>query len=178
MGEIRINGEIYGTSEAGADVDTLKDIYYGSLEERQLLANAITNKGIETNTADSLATMAENISHIYEGGNAIAAQITKGYSAWVNGALIQGTRPAIVTLLTGSSTMPSQVGNKSVTQTVNVTFSKAFDKIPTISLTVNKPSITSSCSALNITKTGFTIKHVSSYSSDWETIVVTWRAEA
>ena len=48
---------------------------------------------------------------------------------------------------------------------VSMTFSKTeaystTDTALTISLTVNKPSITSSCTALNIIKTGFTIKHI------------------
>lgn len=64
MGEIRINDEVYGTSESGADIDTLKDIYYGSIEERKSLAEAITNKGVPTDVTDSLVIMTENINNI------------------------------------------------------------------------------------------------------------------
>lgn len=46
----------------------MQDLYYGSLVEREALANAITNKGIHTNTSDTLSTMAENISEIYTDG--------------------------------------------------------------------------------------------------------------
>ena len=52
------------TRTGGADIDTLKDIYFGSIEERQLLANAINNKGITTDVTDSLSQMAENIDNI------------------------------------------------------------------------------------------------------------------
>lgn len=64
MGEIRINNEVYGTSEIGVNIDTLNDLFYGSIEERQLLANAITNKGVITNATDSLAIMTENVNNV------------------------------------------------------------------------------------------------------------------
>ena len=42
----------------------MQDLFYGSLEERETLAKAITNKGGDTNVSDTLSTMATNVSNI------------------------------------------------------------------------------------------------------------------
>lgn len=105
---------------------------------------------------------------------ATAADITVGKTAWIAGKKVTGTRPAPVSVLTGTVTMPDDVGGESVTQTKSVTFTKPFDTIPKITLTANNGSAT----AQNITKSGFVIKHVSSYSKEWIYINVVWRAEA
>lgn len=39
----------------------MQDLYYGSISERETLAQAITSKGVLTNTSDKLSTMASNI---------------------------------------------------------------------------------------------------------------------
>ena len=41
--------------------EEMKDLYFGSIEEREALANAITDKGIETKITDSLLQMAANV---------------------------------------------------------------------------------------------------------------------
>ena len=46
----------------------MQDLFYGSLEERDALATAITNKGIETSVSDTLTVMAENVNQIRTGG--------------------------------------------------------------------------------------------------------------
>lgn len=43
---------------------TIQELFYGLLSERKALADAITAKGVKTNTSDTLTTMAENISRI------------------------------------------------------------------------------------------------------------------
>lgn len=42
----------------------MNELYYGSIAEREALAEAITAKGVNTNTSDSLTTMAENVTNI------------------------------------------------------------------------------------------------------------------
>lgn len=42
----------------------MNELFYGSIAEREALANAITNKGVNTSVADTLDTMAENVSNI------------------------------------------------------------------------------------------------------------------
>ena len=42
----------------------MEELYYGSIAERKLLADAITEKGIDTSVTDSLSTMANNVSNI------------------------------------------------------------------------------------------------------------------
>lgn len=51
----------YSTSGGGVDMESIQELYFGSIEEREALADAITNKGVDTNVADSLETMASNI---------------------------------------------------------------------------------------------------------------------
>lgn len=64
MGEIRINDEVYGTSVTGVDLNEISELFYGSMTEREAIADAITEKGVNTNTSDSLFDMAENIGKI------------------------------------------------------------------------------------------------------------------
>lgn len=171
MGEIRFNGEVYGTSETGgADIDTLKDIYYGSLEERQLLAEAITDKGVETKTADSLATMAENIGHIYEGGNAMPIHITAGFTAWVNGVLVTGTRPAPSTQQSGSFVYSVPAGGST---TAHVVFPKKFLEVPGVVTSTSYNKVQSY--PKNITVSGCDI-YLTSSSSWTQEYTIYWTA--
>lgn len=144
---------------------------------KALVASAITGKGVNTTSDAAFSTMANNINNIKDVANntqatATAADITAGKTAWVNGKLVPGTRPAPVNYLTGSVSLPEQVGVKQKTQTVRVTFSKVFDKVPTINLTYDNGGATVS----NVGVDGFTITHTSSYSSDWKTVVIYWTA--
>lgn len=54
----------YSTSGGGVDMESMQELFYGSIEEREALANAITNKGVDTNVSDTLSTMAENVNNI------------------------------------------------------------------------------------------------------------------
>ena len=42
----------------------IKDLFQGSLKERESLANAISSKGVQTNINDPLSTMIENVYNI------------------------------------------------------------------------------------------------------------------
>ena len=60
----------YSTA-GGANMSDMQELFYGSLEEREALAKAITDKGIPTNVSDSLLTMAANVESIVGGYNNI-----------------------------------------------------------------------------------------------------------
>ena len=186
-----VNGKLDGSStvnpmlatEEGFAADAyqtklqLESCFRSVSNGKVLVASAITGKGVNTASDAALSTMANNINNIKDVANntqatATAADITAGKTAWVNGKLISGNRPAPVNYLTGSVSLPEQVGVKQKTQTVRVTFSKVFDKVPTINLTYDNGGATVS----NVGVDGFTITHTSSYSSDWKTVVIYWTA--
>ena len=54
-------------SGGGANMSDMQDLFYGSLAEREVLATAITNKGVKTNSSDTLTVMAQNISQLNTG---------------------------------------------------------------------------------------------------------------
>lgn len=64
--------------------------------------------------------------------NATAAMITEGFTAWVNGELITGTRPLPVNTQSGSKSY-NTIGWGNVID-FTITFPKEFDKIPSVSL--------------------------------------------
>ena len=157
----------------------LEECFQSVSNGKALVASAITGKGVNTASDATFETIAENINSIKDVANntqatATEADITVGKTAWVNGRLITGKRPAPVNYLTGSVSLPEQVGVKPVTQTVRVNFSKVFDTVPQISLTYDNGS----ASVSNVSVSGFTITHTSSYSSDWKTVVIHWTATA
>lgn len=87
-------------------------------------------------------------------GTATAAHITEGYTAWVNGEFITGTRPAPVISQTGSfntGTIPNL--NE---RTYQVTFTYKFEIVPKIKLSSSNNHI--SVGAYNITETGFSVR--------------------
>ena len=51
----------YSASGGGVDIESMQDLFYGSLEEREALADAIADRKVPTNVSDSLITMANNI---------------------------------------------------------------------------------------------------------------------
>lgn len=123
-------------------------------------------------TANSLASQTN--------ANATAAMITKGYTAWVNGVKITGTRPDAISVLSASDIKANSFGStsewfyKGNTYTLNVTFSTPFDKIPTIYIT--NPSSNLTCSAIDVSRTGFTFKVIVSGAD--AKVTLGWRAEA
>lgn len=97
-------------------------------------------------TANSLASQTS--------ANAVAANITRGKTAWVNGAKVTGTRPAPVTTLTGSGELNSI--NVDDHYDYTVTFSTPFDNPPTVLLTPKNTWHT--LKVLTVTRGGFTFR--------------------
>lgn len=99
---------------------------------KALVASAITGKGVTTASDAAFSTMANNINNIKDvanntPGTAVASVLTKGYTAWVNGVKITGTRPAPVKSLSGSFTIDMSKGQ---TYTGTITFPSSFDSTP------------------------------------------------
>lgn len=69
---------------------------------------------------------------------AAAAQITKGYTAWVNGVKVTGTRPAITTTLTGTDKI--YIYERYGTYYKIIKFSKQFDSPPKVTVAAGNPS--------------------------------------
>ena len=88
---------------------------------------------------------------------AIASDLTEGVTAWVNGVLITGTRPAPLTSLTGTLGV-SYWGDETWSRTV--VFEKAFDEVPTVTATFSfskNGSHYTGHTISNVTRTGFQI---------------------
>ena len=73
--------------------------------------------------------------------NATASVITKGYTAWVNGVKITGTRVAPVKSLSGTFKFDMKKGQ---TYTGSITFSSAFDSTP-LNISINCESTGDGC---------------------------------
>lgn len=130
---------------------------------KALVASAITGKGVKTASDAAFATMANNINNIKDvanntPGTATAKMLTKGFTAWVNGKLITGERPARVDKQSGNVGGISKIEKgRSVSGTVN--FTTQFDEVPTVTYVKNVAS-TNYVSELvvtikNITRAGF-----------------------
>ena len=106
-----------------------------------------------------------------------------GYTAWVNGVKITGTRPAPAVRLTGTVTMPSKLESGD-NYSGNVTFNPTFDIVPNVTYTksVNSVNYASEMSVTisNITRTGFSFKiapNLSEYHSYLGISSFTWVAQ-
>lgn len=86
------------------------------------------------------------------GATAVASQITEGYTAWVNGKLITGTRPAPITSLSGSIDISQWDNNQN--KSYSVTFKNPFDTVPTVVITYAFGA--SAYGISSVTRTGFT----------------------
>lgn len=171
MGYIIKNNVKYGGgSGGGTNMEELSELYFGSIEEREALANAINDKGVETNITDSLLEMAEHVTHIYEGGDALAEHITEGYSAWVNGVLIHGTRPIPLTEQTGSFTIEVSSGG-SASRTIQ--FPIEFLSTPAVSATTSYSKVVATVSGITTRQCVINFK---SSSSTGQTVTCTWVA--
>lgn len=51
-------------ASGGVNIEELSELFYGSLEEREALAEAITNKGVPTEVSNTLDTIIENVKKI------------------------------------------------------------------------------------------------------------------
>lgn len=115
-------------------------------------------------------------------GTATAEHITEGFTAWVNGELITGTRPQAPNTLSGSGSTWKDWDQ--MTMTGSVTFSTPFDTIPTVSAYVSYAhdggyGVTGkfSMSVSNVTRSGFNWKITT---SSWEkpaSISFAWTAK-
>ena len=47
----------YSTSGGGVDMESMQELFYGSIEERQALATAITSKGVPTEVSNTLEVL-------------------------------------------------------------------------------------------------------------------------
>lgn len=150
------------TSELNARID---ECFQSVSNGKALLASAITDKGVETTSDATFAEMAENINNIetsvdletLTAATALASDITIGCTAWVNGVLVTGTRPAPLKSLTGSFGIWLW-GDE--TQTVDVVFEEKFDELPTVTGSPSYNSNGSHVSSIriyNVTTSGFTV---------------------
>ena len=96
------------TSNIQTQINTLNssldDCFQSVSDGKTLVANAITDKGVNTDTSSTFATMASNIGKIKIGidtsaATANASTILTGYSAYVKGNKINGSMPNRDTLV-------------------------------------------------------------------------------
>ena len=199
-----VNGKLDGSStvdpmlatEEGFAADAyqtklqLEECFQSVSDGKALVASAITDKGVNTASGAAFETIANNINSIKDvanntPGTAVASVLTKGYTAWVNGVKITGTRPTVVKSLSG--TIPYANTNYTGdangwyragrTYSIPITFSNAFDTTPSIALTRSRQDTDVSCSIkpINISRTGFTIQLSVGEDDKFE---IQWKAEA
>lgn len=102
---------------------------------------------------------------------AAAALITEGYTAWVNGVKVTGTRPAPTTQQTGNFTRDV---SKNATVTGTIVFPTSFDTTPKVALSVDSDHYWSA-SVTGITRSSFTYS-ITSYNATAETAKLQWTA--
>ena len=105
--------------------------------------------------------------------SATAEQITEGFTAWVNGVLIVGTRPSPYT------TYDAEYGgiscDKYATVTVTIYFEKEFETVPTVSnVTTNNPQRLTINSVSNITTKSFDVNFTSSSSGSYSGNIIVY----
>ncbi len=110
---------------------------------------------------------------------ATAAQLTVGATAWVNGKLITGTRPAPVTAQSGSVTFMVAAGKDTSpkTSTQLVTFPKVFDKTPTVTVVAGSRQQYMTVTAKSINQSSFIISATTTFPGS-ENIAFSWSAQA
>lgn len=122
-----------------------------------------TNSILGTFTSDATAT---------------AAMLTQGYTAWVNGVKITGTRPAPVKSLSGSFEI--WVSSSNLKQEQVITFSTPFDTVPTVTLSATSDESQLSpndWSLVSVSKTNFKVT-TNGNNGKYGSLTFTWVAEA
>lgn len=120
-------------------------------------------------TANSLAAQTS--------ATATAAHLTAGYTAWVNGVKITGTRPATVSSQTGNFSTGLLRSGASASGTV--TFSSPFDRVPSLGYTASglrAEYLTVKFS--NVTRSSFTWTATNGYWDGSDQATVYWTATA
>ena len=149
-----VNGKLDGSStvnpmlatEEGFAADAyqtklqLESCFQSVSNGKILVASAITGKGVNTTSDAAFSTMANNIKSIKDvanntPGTATAADITVGFTAWVNGKKVTGTRPTPESRQEGLISVSHDDLRNYYTYTI--VFPKKFDTVPTVVLTSN-----------------------------------------
>jgi hypothetical protein len=105
-------------------IDTKYNELFQSVSDgKTTVANAITDKGVETNATDTFATMAENISLIETGihttdATATENQILENYTAYVNDNKITGTMTDFSLASNGDDVVSSTYNDQPIINTV------------------------------------------------------------
>lgn len=109
--------------------EEMNELYYGSIAEREALAEAITSKGVSTNTSDSLSTMAENILNIVTDSTPklIASRYTTDSSAFTASNLVVGKKYLLI--VDGSTTRGTGTTNPELSSATGFTYSKVFGSV-------------------------------------------------
>lgn len=164
------------------------DCFQSVSDGKTLVASAVTDKGVTTAQDATFETIATNIGKIKDvanntAGTATAAAIESGKTAWVNGVKVTGTRPAPVTAQSGSVTFmvvaAGHSGDTVYPQTTThlVTFSKAFDKVPTVSVVATSLQQYLTVTASSINQSSFIINAKNSLVGS-NNVTFNWSAQA
>ena len=112
--------------------------------------------------------------------NAVASQITVGYTAWVNGKLIPGTRPLPVNKQSGSVTFAVAAASSSGSKTTDylVIFTSAFEKVPSVTAAATSLGQHFTVSTFNVTQTSFYIRVVNHTLYGSQEVTFNWVAQS
>lgn len=105
---------------------------------------------------------------------AAAAQITEGYTAWVNGKLIVGTRPAAPKTLSGE--FYRGIGEGVATYKYQIDFSPAFDVIPEFTYNIQLGNNDTTGQLLYVKRDHAMFQIVHSKGNESSSVRITWTA--